>query len=251
MERKSLSHSLKYHSIGAEDTPTANQKHRSPRPNMFTAAAYQSCGDHRRHPQSHLHDYVAGNGLSWPPRTYPCTFCKREFRSAQALGGHMNVHRRDRARLRQSSPPPASAATVSADGQYSFPHFNPGRAADADAAANPNPKPNPNLPSSSSGPFLPTISHAPVYCTFTATIPQHHLGTPFPFSRPGLTAETKAIKGDFIDGPDPIGKHPARIEDLCLWTKGLASDTGRLMKLGMEVEVGNKDLDLELRLGWP
>ncbi|MCO5559528.1 hypothetical protein L7F22_013129 [Adiantum nelumboides] len=41
----------------------------------------------------------------WPPRAYPCSFCRREFRSAQALGGHMNVHRRDRARLRHSSPP--------------------------------------------------------------------------------------------------------------------------------------------------
>lgn len=43
---------------------------------------------------------------AWPPRSYPCSFCKREFRSAQALGGHMNVHRRDRARLRHGSPPP-------------------------------------------------------------------------------------------------------------------------------------------------
>ncbi|KAF5192967.1 Zinc finger protein [Thalictrum thalictroides] len=41
-------------------------------------------------------------GTTWPPRSYTCTFCRREFRSAQALGGHMNVHRRDRARLRQS-----------------------------------------------------------------------------------------------------------------------------------------------------
>lgn len=44
-------------------------------------------------------------GFSWPPRSYGCSFCKREFRSAQALGGHMNVHRRERARLRQYSPP--------------------------------------------------------------------------------------------------------------------------------------------------
>ncbi|CAI9775948.1 unnamed protein product [Fraxinus pennsylvanica] len=44
-------------------------------------------------------------GISWPPRCYTCSFCKREFRSAQALGGHMNVHRKDRARLRQYSPP--------------------------------------------------------------------------------------------------------------------------------------------------
>ncbi|XP_031488951.1 uncharacterized protein LOC116256681 [Nymphaea colorata] len=38
----------------------------------------------------------------WPPRYYSCSFCRKEFKSAQALGGHMNVHRRDRARLRQS-----------------------------------------------------------------------------------------------------------------------------------------------------
>ncbi|KAF8695526.1 hypothetical protein HU200_037370 [Digitaria exilis] len=44
-------------------------------------------------------------GCVWPPRSYTCTFCQREFRSAQALGGHMNVHRRDRARLRHCTSP--------------------------------------------------------------------------------------------------------------------------------------------------
>ncbi|XP_028785174.1 zinc finger protein 10-like [Neltuma alba] len=44
-------------------------------------------------------------GCIWPPRSYTCSFCRREFRSAQALGGHMNVHRRDRARLKQPSSP--------------------------------------------------------------------------------------------------------------------------------------------------
>ncbi|XP_076958180.1 transcriptional regulator TAC1-like [Bidens hawaiensis] len=34
-------------------------------------------------------------------RSYSCTFCKRGFSNAQALGGHMNVHRRDRARLQE------------------------------------------------------------------------------------------------------------------------------------------------------
>ncbi|GAA0162895.1 hypothetical protein LIER_18890 [Lithospermum erythrorhizon] len=50
------------------------------------------------------HDQVGelnGEFLSWPPRSYTCSFCKKEFRSSQALGGHMNIHRRDRARLRQ------------------------------------------------------------------------------------------------------------------------------------------------------
>ncbi|KAI3705612.1 hypothetical protein L1987_75851 [Smallanthus sonchifolius] len=41
-------------------------------------------------------------GFVWPPRSYSCSFCRREFRSAQALGGHMNVHRRERAKLKQN-----------------------------------------------------------------------------------------------------------------------------------------------------
>ncbi|CAF1703821.1 unnamed protein product [Brassica oleracea var. botrytis] len=35
------------------------------------------------------------------PRSYTCSFCVRGFSNAQALGGHMNIHRRDRANLRQ------------------------------------------------------------------------------------------------------------------------------------------------------
>ncbi|KAK7251862.1 hypothetical protein RIF29_35438 [Crotalaria pallida] len=55
-------------------------------------------------------------GTTWPPRSYTCTFCRREFRSAQALGGHMNVHRRDRARLHHHHhhlPPPIPTTTSS------------------------------------------------------------------------------------------------------------------------------------------
>lgn len=31
-------------------------------------------------------------------RSYECVFCKRGFTTAQALGGHMNIHRKDRAK---------------------------------------------------------------------------------------------------------------------------------------------------------
>lgn len=34
-------------------------------------------------------------------RSYECIFCKRGFTNAQALGGHMNIHRSDRARGKQ------------------------------------------------------------------------------------------------------------------------------------------------------
>ncbi|GAB4830501.1 hypothetical protein Ancab_020212 [Ancistrocladus abbreviatus] len=30
-------------------------------------------------------------------RSYDCVFCRQGFTSAQALGGHMNIHRKDRA----------------------------------------------------------------------------------------------------------------------------------------------------------
>lgn len=52
-------------------------------------------------------------GTTWPPRSYTCNFCRREFRSAQALGGHMNVHRRDRARLHQTQPVSTNPAAPS------------------------------------------------------------------------------------------------------------------------------------------
>ncbi|KAI3443042.1 uncharacterized protein J3R85_000398 [Psidium guajava] len=35
-------------------------------------------------------------------KSFTCAFCKRGFSNAQALGGHMNIHRRDRAKLRES-----------------------------------------------------------------------------------------------------------------------------------------------------
>ncbi|KAL2485961.1 Transcriptional regulator SUPERMAN [Abeliophyllum distichum] len=64
-------------------------------------------------------------GFSWPQKNYRCSFCKKEFKSAQALGGHMNVHRRDRARMKLSPSP---------------------------NCPNSNPNPNPIFSSSSSSP---------------------------------------------------------------------------------------------------
>ncbi|KAJ8899419.1 hypothetical protein K2173_018393 [Erythroxylum novogranatense] len=49
-------------------------------------------------------------------RSYECVFCKRGFTSAQALGGHMNIHRKDRAK-----PSPSSVDSISSkvDDDYS------------------------------------------------------------------------------------------------------------------------------------
>ncbi|KAF9665113.1 hypothetical protein SADUNF_Sadunf16G0088400 [Salix dunnii] len=40
-------------------------------------------------------------GSSHERSSYTCAFCKRCFSNAQGLGGHMNIHRRDRAKLKQ------------------------------------------------------------------------------------------------------------------------------------------------------
>ncbi|KAL6653833.1 hypothetical protein ACP70R_008757 [Stipagrostis hirtigluma subsp. patula] len=75
----------------------------SPTP-AWSAAAY--AGESSWEEQAFARDAAAHlGGCVWPPRSYSCSFCQREFRSAQALGGHMNVHRRDRALLRQGSSP--------------------------------------------------------------------------------------------------------------------------------------------------
>ncbi|CAA2934534.1 transcriptional regulator SUPERMAN-like [Olea europaea var. sylvestris] len=64
-------------------------------------------------------------GFIWPPRSYSCSFCNREFRSAQALGGHMNVHRRDRAKLQhQQSPDPKNEVLQLENHSLNLPNDN-------------------------------------------------------------------------------------------------------------------------------
>jgi hypothetical protein len=48
-----------------------------------------------------------------PRPYYECVFCKRGFTTAQALGGHMNIHRRDRAKPAGRDSSPADITTVS------------------------------------------------------------------------------------------------------------------------------------------
>ncbi|XP_057783256.1 zinc finger protein 6-like [Salvia miltiorrhiza] len=36
-------------------------------------------------------------------RSYDCAFCKRGFTNAQALGGHMNIHRKDKAKKKKKN----------------------------------------------------------------------------------------------------------------------------------------------------
>ncbi|XP_031128693.1 probable transcriptional regulator RABBIT EARS [Ipomoea triloba] len=74
-----------------------------PKPKLDFSSSY---GGDSWEEQAFAEDAAGGalGGCVWPPRSYTCNFCRREFRSAQALGGHMNVHRRDRAKLKHSPP---------------------------------------------------------------------------------------------------------------------------------------------------
>ncbi|XP_010918822.1 zinc finger protein 11-like [Elaeis guineensis] len=174
-------------------------------------------------------------GFLWPPRSYTCSFCKREFRSAQALGGHMNVHRRDRARLRQSPPwdPPLSNHTP-----------------------NPNPSgtliPNLNVspPSNASDTRLSPRTYrfpsllSPLNC-FSSSSSSTSLAELFS-SRGGDLKGMEAVKALF------------GVEELRdLMKEGTADEfrrEGEVVRLDLEIgtrgDSEEDDLDLELRLGY-
>ncbi|KAH0448821.1 hypothetical protein IEQ34_022621 [Dendrobium chrysotoxum] len=102
-------------------------------------------------------DRSSAMGTTWPPRFYSCTFCRREFRSAQALGGHMNVHRRDRARMQLLHNKPPSLVRVppvTTGGGFLFSYPMPSQAGPA------------SMGSSSTFPRVSTINFAAQSCTY-------------------------------------------------------------------------------------
>ncbi|XP_020573153.1 zinc finger protein GIS-like [Phalaenopsis equestris] len=48
-------------------------------------------------------DSTAATSSTHAGRYYECIFCRRGFSTAQALGGHMNIHRRERPRIRPAT----------------------------------------------------------------------------------------------------------------------------------------------------
>ncbi|XP_039019821.1 transcriptional regulator TAC1-like [Hibiscus syriacus] len=58
-----------------------------------------------------------------PKRSYECIFCKRGFTNAQALGGHMNIHRKDRAKAKQ--PTSSSVPSRQPNEEYMDPRYVP------------------------------------------------------------------------------------------------------------------------------
>ena len=188
--------------------------------------------------QSYGVDYV--NGFSWPPKSYICSFCKREFRSAQALGGHMNVHRRDRARLRQSSPP--------RDGQYPMLNLN--------YKSNPNPK----FSSSSS-----SLSSASTRLTpFASSLPSLISPSLSPFTTPSSASAAGEVKkwglvGNLFDSLSHKSMDLTNMKNEKSLDRFKQEDKCKILKkseiVRLDLEIGvlgdsKEDLDLELRLGY-
>ncbi|XP_022761125.1 transcriptional regulator SUPERMAN-like [Durio zibethinus] len=225
MERNSFSNSLKDHSIGNNAIKdSSNTQNNYKLKDSSWSSSNQGFGE----------DYLAG--FSWPPRSYTCSFCKREFRSAQALGGHMNVHRRDRARLRES--PPRD------HGQPPFLNLN----------LNHNPNPNPNFSSSSF-----------VSSPFSSTLPSLLVSPPQSSAFP-CEMKKWLVKGTLIDPLSSNGTDSSSIKgkksffgvkefkDYGCNNKFLKKKT-EYVDLDLDLEIGlvsdsKEDLDLELRLGY-
>lgn len=180
--------------------------------------------------------YVGGGLLSWPPRSYSCGFCKREFRSAQALGGHMNVHRRDRARLRQSSPPaPMDDYPV--------------------LSLNPSPSHNPS-PSPSNGNIHPPRFPS---SNFSSPLPSkiaHHLhSSPSSSSVINMkSAGFKLLRSSSLRGGPNLMEGFAAVSTTShhKQCKGFRSErNGPLnLEIGLFNELQADEIDLELRLGY-
>ncbi|KAL5981411.1 hypothetical protein ACLOJK_015469 [Asimina triloba] len=176
---------------------------------------------------------IGGGGFSWPPRSYTCSFCKREFRSAQALGGHMNVHRRDRARLRQS--PPWAA-------QDSIPP-NP----------NPNPKPeNPNSPKPTQASSSPSSRPYPITYAFPNLLSSPSSLACFSPSPASTSSSSDTRISEMVLPPLAPLLGPLLSEGHGSRTR--EEDAVDPVKLDLEIGLcGNPtigDLDLELRLGY-
>ncbi|GAV81208.1 zf-C2H2_6 domain-containing protein [Cephalotus follicularis] len=217
MERNSLSNSLKDHkTCNSSSNNNNNQSSNNKLKDSWNSNS-----------QSYPDDVLGG--FSWPPRSYTCNFCKREFKSAQALGGHMNVHRRDRARLRQSSP---------RDCQYrSF--------------LNLHHNPNPNSNFSSLSP------------SFTCTVPS--LASPLSSLSSPSSASPSELKKWGVDplipkASDLTNKKSAKSFFCVENFEDLAQENGckflkkpEIVRLDLEIGLlceSKEDLDLELRLGY-
>ncbi|XP_057251228.1 transcriptional regulator SUPERMAN-like [Beta vulgaris subsp. vulgaris] len=185
----------------------------------------KDCWESHDHENDFKYDKDYPYGYPWPPRYYTCTFCQREFRSAQALGGHMNIHRRDRARLRDLSP-------------NNNPFYSSINNNNTDQNPNPNPNSNPNPNNPNPNPIsIFSPSSSPTNNTMATTTYSHQ----YSLVSLSLSSIPPSIKH---------GKHHSD-QEVSRVSKNTTSITKEVVRLDLELCLGEakEELDLELRLG--
>ncbi|KAF7147177.1 hypothetical protein RHSIM_Rhsim03G0134200 [Rhododendron simsii] len=189
--------------------------------------------------------FAYNSGFIWPPRSYSCSFCKREFRSAQALGGHMNVHRRDRARLKLPVSPPNEDV-------HQLNHNNPSQV--CYEYSNLEPSDNPSFRSiSPHGHYSPSrVSPDSKTAVEKGTRREDFVGNNLFVGWNSVISENRpcGFDGFDVDHQEVISSHKrhktsrkvssSTFQRCCLQSEVLGQKTGSL-----------EELDLELRLGDP
>ncbi|KAF8402971.1 hypothetical protein HHK36_011064 [Tetracentron sinense] len=169
-------------------------------------------------------------GCIWPPRSYSCSFCRREFKSAQALGGHMNVHRRDRARLKES-PSPQNEILHHLHQNHHQCHvpnaYTPLGVQDPSNVCslvyNPNPNSNPSVvasplsPSRVSAPSIQEncIEQTLISGSYSSIVQEHHKGSFF--SPPPSWSDSVTIRAHSISESKIEGEKNLMIHDSGCW----------------------------------
>lgn len=201
-------------------------------------------------------------GVVWPPRSYWCSFCSREFRSAQALGGHMNVHRRDRARLKQSLVTTATNTAATGNEVQVLQRQNPNFSTPVQLTilSRLSSAMSSSKESSDDGHFVPCPSQSFLDHKGSIDLP---LGKEVPIcDRDNGCCDTNlsiglsnSIMGDRANADAPLSfKRPktGSSSPMSLLHKPCSTDCSCPQRLPTGLKIGyTEDLDLELRLGNP
>ncbi|XP_010533285.1 PREDICTED: transcriptional regulator SUPERMAN [Tarenaya hassleriana] len=162
-------------------------------------------------------------------RMYDCSFCKRGFTNAQALGGHMNIHRKERSKskryLSSSSSSSSSSTTYSPATDFSKPNLSAS-----------SPSFYPIVESCQGGVYTYDDNNGGLFRARAERVP--------------LNTNPRGQFGHYYGQNDVISHEEFLGVDLSLGLRSMHfGDGGRRSPEDGVANGGTNDLDLELRLG--